>query len=494
MRARLARRANYTRTENGALTNRTSGNFCLDFFAACGALRNADAEEKFRRFIRAYAEDPLLALRALFYARDIRKGLGERSLFRDVITKLACLHPETVIKNLALIPEFGRWDDLLSLLGTPCEAAAVQFIRAQLDADAEALKNGESVSLLAKWLPSVNTSSPEARLAAKRLCRLLKMSERDYRRTLSPLRLGCDVLERRLCRKSYRFDYSKQPSGAMLKYRRAFLRRDKKRFARFVEQVKLGKQTMHACTLYPYEIIRRCIDTSGSVLDGREKDLSEQEIAALDAAWKSLPVYSGARNALAVIDGSGSMYWGGNPMPVEVALSLGIYFAEHCTGRFKDHFITFSRTPQLVRLKGENIADRALYCASFNECSNTNLRAVFELILQTALTDALPQSELPETLYIISDMEFDVGTVPDKTLFEEMRDLYSAAGYRLPALVYWNVDSRQSQFPVTMDEHGVALVSGASPSVFEMVISQEVDPMSYMLSVLNAERYSRVRV
>ncbi len=493
MLAHLKRRANLTRTENGALTNKTSGSYCLDFFAACGALRNASAEERFRRFIRAYAEDPLLALRALFYARDIRKGLGERSLFREILARLACIHPGSVEANLALIPEFGRWDDLLALLDTPCEAAAARLIRAQLDADVEALKNGEGVSLLAKWLPSVNTSSPEARRAAKRLRGLIKMSERDYRKTLSRLRARCDVLERRLCRKSYRFDYSKQPSGAMFRYREAFLRHDSCRYIYFLEGVRQGKLSMHADALYPYEIVRRCINPLLPAGGDCERSLSEGEIAALDAAWKSLPAYVGARNALAVIDGSGSMYMGGNPMPAEIALSLGIYFAERCKGPFKDHFITFSQKPQLVRLKGQTIAERVLYCESFNECSNTNLRAVFELILQSALDGALAQSELPELLYIISDMEFDQGVEMGKTLFEEMSDLYAAAGYRLPMLVYWNVDSRHTQFPVTMDEHGVVLVSGASPAVFDMAISQDIDPMRFMLSVLGSERYSCVR-
>lgn len=193
-----------------------------------------------------------------------------------------------------------------------------------------------------------------------------------------------------------------------------------------------------------------------------------------------------------MIDGSGSMYMDFDPRPADVALSLGIYFAERNKGFFKDHFITFSHTPRLVKLEGDNIVDRAAYCASFNECANTNLRATFELLLETAVRNHLPQEELPETLYIISDMEFDRGVEDDKTLFEEVKVLYGQYGYHLSTLVYWNVRSRHEQFPVTKDEQGTMLVSGASPTVFRIVISQDVTPESLMLSVLNSDRYAKI--
>ena len=350
------------------------------------------------------------------------------------------------------------------------------------------MRNEESISLLAKWLPSINTSSEEKKRQAKLLCKRLKMTEKEYRQALSKLRTRLDVLEKRLCESDYTFDYSKQPSGAMHKYRKAFLRNDKERYKVFLDAVQYGEKTMHAGTLYPYQILEKCISEYAAAYD-----LTAELIQSLDASWKSLPDYGGPRNALAVIDGSGSMYWGSSPRPADVALSLGIYFAEHNEGYFKDHFITFSRTPRLVKLEGDNIVDRASYCASFNECANTDLQATFELLLETAVKNHLSQEDLPETLYIISDMEFDEGVDCDKTLFEEIKDRFARYGYRLPSLVYWNVQNRNEQFPVTKDEQGTALVSGASPSVFRMVISQEdITPESLMLTVLNGERYAQI--
>ena len=189
------------------------------------------------------------------------------------------------------------------------------------------------------------------------------------------------------------------------------------------------------------------------------------------------------------MDGSYSMYSGGSPKPIEIALSLGIYFAEHNTGFFRDCFMSFSRTPRLIRLEGNSIADRALYCAGFNEAANTNLRAALLCILDAAVENHLPQEQLPETLYIISDMEFDAGVEKDKTLFHEIRDAFAKHGYRLPAIVYWNVNSRGEQFPVRRDESGTVLVSGASPSIFRMVIGQNTSPEQYMRITLNSGRY-----
>ena len=491
----LERASNTTFTENGAVTNRSSGSYCLDFFAVCGALRQASRRHIYRLFVRAFAENRDLAMRALFYARDIRGGIGERDVFRDIIMLLAWKRPASVKKNIPLIPEYGRWDDLIVLLNTPCEDDAIDCIRDQLNRDLSALEKGDQVSLMAKWLPSVNTSSAQRRAEARLLCRRLGMPEKEYRRTLAKLRARVDVLERRLCDVDYSFDYSKQPSGAMRRYRKAFHRHDHDRYVDWIDRVVRGEARMHADTLFPYEIIRECLsfnDTWDDSPQSGEEEAENELIRSIDASWKSLPDYGDSRNALAVIDGSGSMFWVGNPMPAEVAISLGIYFAEHNTGFFRDHFITFSHTPRLVKLEGDNIVDRTLYCMSFDEAANTNLRAVFTLILKAAIDNHLPQEEMPETIYIISDMEFDEGVEPDMTLYQEIKALFTHYGYRLPTLVYWNVSCRSEQSPVCMDEHGTVLVSGASPSLFQMVIGQNVSPEQFMLSVLNRERYRRI--
>ena len=481
--------ANRTLTENGAATHVTTGSHCLDLFATIGALRSSNEQEIVNRFVRAYTEDPDLAMKTLFFARDVRGGLGERKVFRVCLNWLAHNAPASARKNIPYVAEFGRWDDLLSLMGTPCEGDALMCIKKQLETDLNAMDMGDDVSLLAKWLPSVNASNADTVRSAKRIARFLGMDDATYRKTLVKLRQQIRILENNLRTKDYTFDYSKQPSKAMFKYRKAFHRNDGQRYGAFLEQVNKGEVTLHAGTLLPYELVEPYLDWSWKT---SMRSISEEEKATLNATWASLPSFGNDENALAVIDTSGSMY-SGKPMPAAVALSLGIYFAQHNTGVFKNHFIEFSSRPQLLEIKGDTFADQLRYLASFNEVADTNLEAVLDLILKAAVRNKVPQEQLPATLYLISDMEFNycvqnAGT----TNFENAKAKFAAHGYQLPKIVFWNVQSRNTQQPVTMNEQGVALVSGCSPRIFSMVTSGNLSPVTYMLEVLGAERYANI--
>ncbi|MBQ7732779.1 MAG: DUF2828 family protein [Synergistaceae bacterium] len=482
----LKNEANFTRTENSALTYKSTGSECLDLFAAAGALRNADAQDIAARFMRAFAEDRDIAVRILFYARDIRGGLGERKFFRVALHWLAVNYPESVIKNLALIPEYGRFDDFLALLTTPCEKAVAEFIKSGLESD----MNSPAPSLLAKWLPSINASSKYARMRAKLLAKLLGMDLKTYRKTLSELRAKIKIIENNLRLKDYSFDYEKQPSKAMLKYRDAFIRNDSERYSLYMAAVMEGRAKLHTETLTPYEIILPITDRF-SLLD---KELTEQERKVLDTTWHSLEDFTNDENALVVVDGSGSMYCHGVAIsPISVALSLGIYFAERNKGEFANHFITFSETPQLVKIKGSDIYEKVKYCMGFNEVANTDLQKVFELILNAAVKNNVPQEQMPSSLYIISDMEFDSCVeCADITNFEYAKKLFNEHGYNLPRVIFWNVDSRNLQQPVTMNEQGVCLVSGVSPRIFAMIKRHDLSPYSFMMSILDGERYKNI--
>ena len=475
--------ANRTLTENGAATLRSTGSDCLDLFATIGALRNAEDQEIIVRFARAYAEDRDLAMKMLFYSRDIRGGLGERRVFRTILKHLADVQPESVRKNLHLVSEYGRWDDLTVLFGTKCEKEAMAVIRDQLAKDLAALDAGENISLMAKWLPSVNTSNAAAVKDGKRIAKALGMKDAEYRRTLVRLRAKIRIIENNLRQKDYTFEYSAQPSRAMLKYRKAFRRNDEERYTAFLERVSKGEETIHTGTLYPYDIVERALRFRGD----------DTERKALDVTWNALEDYAPQGNALCVIDGSGSMYGGGTPIPATIALSLGMYFAERCKGEFHNHFITFSHNPKLVEIKGKDLVEKVQYCETFNECANTNIQKVFELILSTAVKNRLPQEELPETLYFISDMEFDYCADNAKlTNFEHAKKLFEDHGYQLPKAVFWNVQSRNRQQPVSMNEQGVILISGCTPRIFSMVANGKFDPALLMKEVLLSERYAPV--
>ena len=423
-------------------------------------------------------------MKTLFFARDIRGGIGERRVFRTILKWLASNEPRSLEKNIQYIAEYGRYDDLLALMGTTCEGKVLQFIKKQLDADCAALKAGESVSLLAKWLPSVNASNEDVVRMAKRIARALGMNDAQYRKTLSTLRAKISIIENNLREKDYTFDYSKQPSKAMFKYRKAFMRNDGDRYGAFMNRVAEGTEQLHTGALMPYELIKPFFGCG---------NLSDQERKSIDATWKAQEDFTGGENAMVVIDGSGSMYGGAEPIPATVALSLGIYYAERNTGAFHNHFITFSENPKLVEIKGKDIYEKVRYCHQFNEVANTNVQRVFELILKTAVKNRVSQKDMPTKIYIISDMEFDYCTEDcSMTNFEYAHRLFEEYGYQLPEVVFWNVASRNQQQPVKVNDQGVALVSGCNPRIFSMLKGGILSPYAFMMEVLGSERYAAV--
>ncbi len=493
----LKQESNKAFTENGAATLKTTESDCLDLFATIGAIRRESDKEITARFMRAFAEDKDIAMKLLFFARDIRGGLGERRVFRVSLRWLANNAPETVRRNLSYVAEYGRFDDLLVLLDTPVEKDMLNLIREQLCKDVEAMDNGGAVSLLGKWLPSVNASNAETIKAAKKIAHFLKMDNRTYRKTLSQLRAYIRIIENNLREKDYTFDYEKQPSKAMFKYRSAFARNDAERYNSFLNRVSSGQARLNASTLAPYELVEPYL-TPYWYGDHNSfmKQISEEEKKSLNATWEALPDFGSESNALAVVDTSGSMYCGCNPLPAAVALSLGIYFAEHNTGAFRNHFIEFSGKPQLIEIKGDTFADKLQYICSFNEIADTNLEAVFDLVLRSAVKNNLAQSELPAKLIIISDMEFNACVKnAGATNFKNAKARFEAAGYELPEVVFWNVASRNRQQPVTKNEQGVALVSGCTPVLFSQVADGSLaamTPYEFMLDVLGGERYEKI--
>lgn len=479
----LMEESNKTYTENGAAAYATTYSACLDLFSAIGALRREEDEKIITCFDRAFAEDADLAMKILFFARDIRGGIGERRVFRVLLKHLGNTYSTSAKKNIQFVAEYGRFDDLFELLGTPCEYEMFAYIKRQFDMDIQALEDNGNVSLLGKWLPSVNASDSVTVYMGKRVARTFGLTEKDYRQALSRLRRAIRIIENNLREGDYSFDYERQPSKAMMKYRKAFARNDGKRYSEYLQAVSEGKASINVGTLFPYEIIAPLFS----------EQVSDAERHSIDIMWNKQEDFTQNENALVVVDGSGSMYGGGTPLPASVALSLGIYFAERNKGAFQNHFITFSKNPQLVKITGHNIFEKVRYCAGFNEVANTNLQRVFELILNTAVKNNLPQSELPATLYIISDMEFDYCIDnAEETNFENAKRKYTEHGYILPHVVFWNAASRNGHQPVTMNEQGAVLVSGASPRIFSMVKTGTLSPVTFMMETLQEERYSKI--
>ena len=483
----LANRQTLTLTENGAAAYNTSGDALLDLFAQAGSLRSRlNAVDG--KFALALTEDRLLAAKLAFYTRDARGGLGEREAGRHMFAVMADMEPEIMRRNLALIPYFGRWDDVIALLDTPVHGDVIALIREQLERDMEAAKNGEPVSLLAKWLPSINTSSRSARLSGARIAKELGMSERNYRKTLAALRSALNVTEVRMTDKDYAsIRYESVPSYAMKNYRKAFARRDEKRFAEYMASVEKGEAVIRSAVLYPYDITEKYISFCGWRALPRETD------RVLEAQWKALPNYvEGENNFLVMVDVSGSMY--GRPMATSIG--LGIYFAERNKGAYANTFMTFTDKPRLVKISGQTLRDKIVSVLAAGVGYNTDLELAFETVLQTAKKFRMPQEEMPKSIIVISDGEIDRLTSQTKWGFvDEMRCRFEEAGYTMPNLVLWNVASRHDVFHASKDAKGVQMCSGQSASVFMSLIRNVgTDPYEYMFEVLNGERYAAVTV
>lgn len=466
-----------TTTENGMPTHATSLNYNVDLFFRAGAMRNAKEDDIISLVSKAWNEDATTCLRILFWARDIRGGAGERKFFRVAIKYIANIDPHGISSVLTLIPFYGRWDDLLVFEDTHSEEFALSLIATALD---------DKNSLCAKWMPRKGSF-------ANKLKRFMKLTPKEYRKCLVNL---TNVVETAMCTNNWEtINYEHVPSLAMTRYGSAFSRHTAGKFTGYIQALREGKTKINTGAIYPYDVTK--------ALDSND---------AAEELWKSLPNYlkDNTERILPLVDVSGSMSspCGGSLRCIDVAISLGLYISERNDGSYKDHFITFSEQPELVHLTG-SLKHRYDQMSCSHWGMNTNLEAVYELILKQAVLHNIPQSEMPTQILILSDMEFDEATTKSlynprfpaqierlwsPTAQEMITLLFSDAGYAVPNVVYWNLQSRSSNLPASFNETGVALISGFSPAIMTSLLNgSEMTPLSIMMKTINTERYSGIK-
>jgi len=472
---------NVTETLNGAKAYKSTLNKCLDLFGKIAACRN-DVKQAQKLFAHAYAENPETATRILFWARDIRGGQGEREVFRNLFKYLVEENGEIGAKLISLVPVYGRWDDLLVLENTSAWETVLNAIQNQLNLDRVSYKAGEAVSLLTKWMPSINASSKDTKRLGRKIAAHLGMTEREYRKVLSNLRTHINVVEKAMCSKEWSaIDYSKVPSRAAFMYRKAFAKQDATRYAEYLSAVEKGEAKINASTLYPYDIVEQYL------YKGARNDKT------IDLQWEALPNYMEGKefNGLVVADVSGSMY--GRPMAVSI--SLAMYIAERNTAEvWKNKFLTFSERPELQSIVGSTIGKRIDNLSGAAWGMNTDLMAVFKTVLDAGVKNDVPVEEMPSKLIIVSDMQFDQCCRSNKrTNFEQIQKLYRKAGYEMPQLVFWNVNAIGGNVPIKAHDTGTCLVSGCSPSILKSVLTDSVlTPVDTMNETVYTERYDAV--
>lgn len=475
-----------TYTENGARARNTSSNALVDMFGSIGSLRSREPEEITRIFSEAYKEDPLIATKIAFYARDVRGGLGERKVFREIIKYMAKYYPEAIKPNLDLIGVYGRYDDLYELIGTPIESDMWATMKAQFEEDRKNLADGKAVSLLGKWIKTPDASSDKTRKLGILTAKKLGYSVYEFKRILRALRKQINIVERLMSAKQWdKIKYPEVPSRAMLIYRKAFERNDSERYQTFINKAVKGEVKINSSTLYPYDIVEK-------VLYQRENN------DALEAQWRQLPNYvDEGTNALVIADTSGSM----QGRPLASAVGLALYFAERNVGAYRNLFMTFSERSDIVEVKGNTLAEKIRYIDKAHWGMNTNLKAAFQHVLYIATENKIPQEEMVKSLIVVSDMEIDYATTSwgakhdSWSFYDDMRHKFQKSGYEIPNIVFWQVNSRHDIFHADAKRQGVQLVSGQSASTFKNLIGAiGMTPTELMMKVIGSERYSAITV
>lgn len=476
-------------TDNGSVCLTTSGQYLVDLYATIGGMRTADLRTKTKAFDLAVGEDKLLAAKILAYGRDVREGLGERDTFRQLIKYAADKYPEMVLPNLNLIGYYGRFDDMYALIGTKCEDAMWEAMGKQFKMDLENMAANKPCSLLAKWIKTPDASSKETRrLGILTSQKLGYKTVGAFKKDLRALRKYLDIVEIKVSANSIdTIAYEAVPSNAMKKYRNIFKTKDADRFAKYLESVAKGEVKINANTLYPYDIVKKYIK------DSRFGNAKADNV--LEAQWKALPNYvEDGTNILIMADVSGSMTFP-DYTPMATSVGLALYFAERAKGDFHNMFMTFSARPKLVTVGGVDVASKINNIMSSDCGMNTDLDQAMSVILETAVKNHTPAEDLPKALVIISDMQIDYCCRRrDNLFYEYWRDEFAKAGYEIPNIVFWNVNSTES-FHANSNIRGVQLASGLSVTVFKAVLNGiGMTAFEAMMDVLNRERYDKITV
>lgn len=482
-------------TENGALGFKTTGSKLVDLnFKIPSFRKNIDTE----LFEKALNEDTKLTIKWLLYLRDIREGIGERKSFRNFFIYLCDKYIDlarAIINNVP-IEEYGRWDDYVDIAYHTNNESIRNLILAKISKQLNNDLQSKNVSLLGKWLPSCNASSKKTKAKADFVRRYLHLTKKEYRKTLSKLREYIDIVERKMSANDWdNISYPSVPSKANLNYKDAFERHDRERREKYLESLKKGETKINANAMFLHDIVHSYMDYDYFSANDGVKEYDE----TLEQLWKAQEKCEGFRDTVVVRDGSGSMttaIGNSNITALEVADAITLYCAENNEGTFKDKFITFGSNAELVDVSHlDNLHDKLKYLQKYADYTSTNIEGVFDLILETAVKNNVSQEDMPKTVLIISDTEFDMAQGyyyedhDNTTLFETIAEDYKKEGYKLPKLVFWNVNSRTNTIPLTQNENGVILISGFSKNLVDMVMSNELDCFEALKKVLNSDRY-----
>ena len=477
---------NKSKTANGMLALKTTSNSCTDLFFQIGSMRKWTESQIISSFKLAFDENPLIAMKILFYNRDVIMGQGEKRTFRTIISELAESNTETLRKNLNHIPELGRWDDLLFLFDTVLEEDALNLIEKGLK---------DEVGLCGKWMPREKSRTyPKA---WKKVANRIGANPKEYRAILKSLTAKANAVEQLMCAGEWdKIDYKKVSSIAMKNNKGAFYKHNEEGFENYIESLVKGETKINAQAIFPHDITKQLVSTSGWG-DASLSEMTKAERTILEEQWKALPNYlEGSEGRMMIVsDVSGSMM-SPNGIPMDVCIGLSLYVSEKNEGAFKDCVITFDDNPTFIKLEGKTLSDRAVELANIPWGGTTNLEGTFSALLNRAVSQNVLAEDMPDTILIMSDMQFDRAVRNgDDNAYEMIKREYDAAGYNVPRIVFWNLNATAGTNPVSFNKRGTALISGFSPSILRSIMSGSDDftPYSMMMETIGEERYSLIK-
>ncbi|GJJ76878.1 hypothetical protein EMPS_09237 [Entomortierella parvispora] len=384
--------------------------------------------------------------------------------------------------------------------------------------DKARLAQGLSISLAAKWCPSLNQFHDEHTLIASTIAQILypeRLPNEDtvayvnrvrqlYRKEYYvPLRRATPVLETMMTSKRWsEIEYSRVPARAMRNNKEHFEAHDKERFEQFLNKALKGETTIAAQALMPHDLV-----TEATQLLGTSSD--DLRVKTMEAQWKSyvekLAKTGKMNSVMAMCDVSGSM----SGQPLEVAIALSLLLAQLSHPPFNRLILTFSANPKVHRVPEGTLMEQVASLRNMEWGMNTDLAKAFDRILKVAVRNRVPQEGMVKTLFVFSDMEFDSavhdgfhgnGPLEPFTNYNVVKKQFEAAGYVLPRIVFWNLaGSSQGNKPTKATQEGVAMVSGFSGMLMKLFLdgtdlSEALHPVKLMEKAIAGKEYGRLRV
>lgn len=489
----------YIRTTNGALSHSPDSGRMLLFFRT---VRDTSEEELNRFILSSWDESPEDTLKLIFHLRNCRGGKGEKKQGINAVKWLQRHAPHTFSDNIKYLPEYGYYKDLLSFLETnnvishgSDEKIIFKIICDQFNEDWKLYTEGNknSISLVSKWIPSEGGSHDKKFHTTKKFCYILGINRKEFRQRLSLLRNHLNVVEKKMCSKEWDdIDFSKIPSIALHRYAKSFQKHTPQLYQEFLDKVNKGETKMNTARLQPHEIVSYYLQQNSIDND-------------VETRWKQykkqLKEKIKLKNILPIIDVSGSMYSGsGKVSPIDVSLSLGLIVSDLSEGRFHNKWINFSSKPSLKDISGDTLRQQLDNLKNDGDWGmSTNYEAVYDLILNVAETFGLTQSQLPDAVLVLSDMQFDQCTTENYsreiTNDQAIKRKFKAKGYIPPKRIYWNLAAVNVDFPVKSFELDTALVSGFSPDLLELFLETgDITPFDIMKKAINNSSYDKLKV